>query len=140
MCDIDGHPRSLGPKVCINYGDCLLPTLMFHFSVRGTACGIASALSRMYVVTTHITLSIPRSPPPFRIAHSLTINFSFFLFALLVPRGGMVAPILGGSLLMVNNSFPVYASIVIFVVATVCVLLLKEDEGDRGGSKGSFVH
>ena len=52
----------------------------------------------------------------------------------------MVAPILGGSLLMVNNSFPVYASIVIFLVATVCVLLLKEDEGDRGGAKGSFVH
>lgn len=72
--------------------------------------------------------------PPFTLPRTHDQFFS------LVPRGGMVAPILGGSLLMVNNSFPVYASIVIFLVATVCVLLLKEDEGDRGGAKGSFVH
>lgn len=47
----------------------------------------------------------------------------------------MIAPILGGSLLMVDHSFPVYASIGIFIVAGICVLLLKEDEGERGGAR-----
>lgn len=69
------------------------------------------------------------------------MNFSLTLRLLphFFPRGGMIAPILGGSLLMVNNSFPVYASIIIFLVATVCVLLLNEDEGDRGASR-SLAH
>ena len=47
----------------------------------------------------------------------------------------MIAPILGGSLLMVDHSFPVYASIGIFVLAGICVLLLEEHEGERGGSR-----
>ncbi|RPD62502.1 MFS general substrate transporter [Lentinus tigrinus ALCF2SS1-7] len=69
---------------------------IFGTKVRGTACGIASALSRI---------------------------------------GGMIAPIVGGSLLMVDHSFPVYASIGIFVVAGICVLLLEEHEGERGNSR-----
>ncbi|TFK93073.1 MFS general substrate transporter [Polyporus arcularius HHB13444] len=69
---------------------------IFGTKVRGTACGIASALSRI---------------------------------------GGMIAPILGGSLLMIDHSFPVYASIGIFVLAGICVLLLEEHEGERGGSR-----
>jgi hypothetical protein len=39
----------------------------------------------------------------------------------------MIAPILGGALLMVDPSFPVYASITMFVLSGVCVLLIKED-------------
>ncbi|CAL1712613.1 unnamed protein product [Somion occarium] len=74
---------------------------IFGTKVRGTACGIASALSRI---------------------------------------GGMIAPILGGSLLMINVSFPVYASIVIFLIAGVCVLLLKENEGDKGDTRASLMH
>ncbi len=53
--------------------------------------------------------------------------------------GGMIAPILGGTLLMIDHSFPVYASIGIFIVAGVCVLLLNEDEGERGGAR-TFAH
>jgi len=62
---------------------------IFSTNVRGSACGIASALSRI---------------------------------------GGMIAPILGGQLLMIDVSFPVYTSVVTFVIAGICVLLLKEGE------------
>lgn len=73
---------------------------IFGTKVRGTACGIASALSRI---------------------------------------GGMIAPMLGGMLLMMDRSLPVYASTVVFVFAGFCVLMLKEDEGEGGRSKGDRV-
>ncbi|OSC97208.1 MFS general substrate transporter [Trametes coccinea BRFM310] len=69
---------------------------IFGTKVRGTACGIASALSRI---------------------------------------GGMIAPILGGTLLTIDHSFPVYASIAIFILAGLCVILLEEREGERGGER-----
>ena len=47
----------------------------------------------------------------------------------------MIAPILGGSLLMIDHSFPVYASIGIFILAGLCVILLEEREGQRGGTR-----
>ncbi|TFK63042.1 MFS general substrate transporter [Pluteus cervinus] len=76
---------------------------IFATKVRGTACGIASALSRV---------------------------------------GGMIAPIVGGMLLMLDRSFPVYVSIVVFTIASICVLLLNEGEGDSGRGKGerAIVH
>ena len=48
----------------------------------------------------------------------------------------MIAPILGGTLLMIDNSFPVYASVAIFLLAGSCVLLLRERDGARGTSSG----
>lgn len=48
----------------------------------------------------------------------------------------MIAPMLGGALLMIDSSFPVVASIVIFLLATICVLLLRENEGVRGSHAG----
>ncbi|KAF9807243.1 hypothetical protein IEO21_08295 [Rhodonia placenta] len=69
---------------------------MFGTKVRGSACGIASALSRI---------------------------------------GGMIAPMLGGALLSINNSVPVYASIVIFVLAGLCVLLLHEEKKERSAGR-----
>lgn len=75
---------------------------IFGTSVRGTACGIASALSRI---------------------------------------GGMIAPILGGWLLTIDVSFPVYTSVVTFVVAGFCVLLLKERErGEDEETKRVLIH
>ncbi|KAF8531259.1 major facilitator superfamily domain-containing protein [Gautieria morchelliformis] len=69
---------------------------IFATEVRGTACGTASALSRV---------------------------------------GGMLAPLAGGALLVINTSFPVYASIVVFTAGGLCVLPLKV--GDvPGGNKG----
>ncbi|KDR82970.1 hypothetical protein GALMADRAFT_238679 [Galerina marginata CBS 339.88] len=70
---------------------------IFATKVRGTACGIASALSRI---------------------------------------GGMIAPMLGGALLMIDRSIPVYTSVVIFAIAGCCVLLLKEGEGDSARGRG----
>ncbi|KAI0031935.1 major facilitator superfamily domain-containing protein, partial [Vararia minispora EC-137] len=63
---------------------------IFSTNVRGTACGAASALSRI---------------------------------------GGMIAPILGGTLLMVDISFPVFASIGVFALSGMCVLFLHEGAG-----------
>lgn len=77
---------------------------IFDTNIRGTACGIASALSRI---------------------------------------GGMIAPLLGGSLLMIDRSVPVYTSVVVFIVAASCVLMLDdkggEGEGD-GGQGGGLMH
>jgi hypothetical protein len=44
----------------------------------------------------------------------------------------MVAPILGGLLLMIHRSVPVYTSVVVFVMAGICVLLLKENGATVG--------
>lgn len=56
--------------------------------------------------------------------------------------GGMIAPIVGGLLLMIDRSVPVYTSVVIFALAGGCVLMLKETDGESGRGKGqkTFVH
>lgn len=51
----------------------------------------------------------------------------------------MIAPLLGGSLLTINRSIPVYTSVVVFCIAGVCVLLLKEDAGDGGRGRERVV-
>lgn len=66
---------------------------IFSTGVRGTACGIATALSRI---------------------------------------GGMIAPLVGGVLLVVNRAFPVYASILVYMFGATCVLLLHETPGHKG--------
>jgi len=73
---------------------------IFGTKVRGTACGIASALSRI---------------------------------------GGMIAPMLGGVLLMIDRSVPVYTSAVVFAVAGTFVLLLREN-GRRTKGDMSAMH
>ncbi|KAH6871586.1 major facilitator superfamily domain-containing protein [Coprinopsis sp. MPI-PUGE-AT-0042] len=70
---------------------------IFATSVRGSACGIASALSRI---------------------------------------GGMIAPILGGILLMMSRTLPVYTSVVVFLFAAVCVVMLKEEPRGTSGPGG----
>ncbi len=56
-------------------------------------------------------------------------------------RGGMIAPLLGGVLLTMSPSIPVYTSAVIFVVAGLCVVLLEEDhEHGRRKSGRAIVH
>ncbi|KAF8907387.1 major facilitator superfamily domain-containing protein [Mucidula mucida] len=74
---------------------------IFGTKVRGTACGFASALSRI---------------------------------------GGMIAPILGGVLLMIDRAVPVYTSVVVFIVAGFCVLALRERKGDADTRGRTFVH
>ena len=51
----------------------------------------------------------------------------------------MIAPILGGILLMMNRSIPVYTSVVIFAIAGFCVLLLKEEAGESARVRGKPV-
>lgn len=75
---------------------------IFGTKVRGTACGIASALSRI---------------------------------------GGMIAPLLGGALLVLNRGFPVWTSVVVYGITGVFVLLLDGSAGNTSGGGGrSFVH
>ena len=52
----------------------------------------------------------------------------------------MIAPILGGALLMTDRSLPVYTSVVIFALAGICTLCLKEDAGRPGGGGGVMAH
>jgi hypothetical protein len=54
----------------------------------------------------------------------------------------MIAPIMGGALLMIDPSFPVYASIVVFVLSGICVLLIKEPNGpsEDKGRRAAIVH
>ncbi|KAJ7081868.1 major facilitator superfamily domain-containing protein [Mycena belliarum] len=73
---------------------------IFATKVRGTACGIASALSRV---------------------------------------GGIIAPMLGGALFLFGRGVPVYTSMGVFVFAAACVLMLREDEGEGGRSRGRPV-
>ncbi|KAF9222968.1 MFS general substrate transporter [Gyrodon lividus] len=72
---------------------------IFGTKVRGTACGIASALSRI---------------------------------------GGMIAPLLGGVLLVMDRSFPVYTSVVVYLISAACVFLLHETAGQ--GAEATFMH
>jgi hypothetical protein len=55
----------------------------------------------------------------------------------------MIAPLLGGTLLMISRAIPVYTSVAVFAVAGFCVLLLREEEGDisnrSGRGKGRVV-
>lgn len=51
----------------------------------------------------------------------------------------MIAPLIGGALLMMDRSVPVYASILTFAIAGFCVLMLREGEGDSGRSKGEPI-
>ncbi|KAJ7845404.1 major facilitator superfamily domain-containing protein [Mycena olivaceomarginata] len=51
--------------------------------------------------------------------------------------GGMIAPILGGVLLLFSRAAPVYTSMVTFVFAAGCVLLLSEDAGEGGRSRAA---
>ena len=47
----------------------------------------------------------------------------------------MIAPLLGGTLLFIDRSFPVYASVVVYLVTAACVVLLHETAG-QGGENG----
>lgn len=63
---------------------------------------------------------------------SFEMASEFGLTSCFAVRGGMIAPILGGQLLAIDVSFPVYTSVVTFVIAGVCVLFLKEAEKQEG--------
>lgn len=53
----------------------------------------------------------------------------------------MIAPVLGGALLMVSRALPVYTSVIVFIIAGLCTLLLRvEEEDERGKGAGGFVH
>ena len=39
----------------------------------------------------------------------------------------MTAPLIGGALLVIDRSVPVYTSVGVFALAGICVLLLKEE-------------
>ncbi|KAJ7647043.1 MFS general substrate transporter [Roridomyces roridus] len=50
--------------------------------------------------------------------------------------GGVLAPILGGMLLLISRAAPVYTSMVVFLFAAACVLMLSENEGESGRTQG----
>ena len=73
-----------------------------------------------------------------RISPFSNVRMSFIALQLILTSfyqhsGGMIAPILGGALLMADRSLPVYTSIVVFLIAAVCTLCISEDEGHENG-------
>ena len=52
-------------------------------------------------------------------------------------RGGMIAPLLGGTLLFIDHSFPVYVSVVVYLVTVLCIVLLHET-AEQGGENGQW--
>jgi len=54
----------------------------------------------------------------------------------------MIAPLMGGALLMIDPSFPVYASVMVFVLAGTFVLFIKEPNGasEGKGRRPAIVH
>ena len=51
----------------------------------------------------------------------------------------MIAPLLGGTLLFINRAFPVYASVVVYLVTAACVVLLHDTIGG-GNSERALMH
>lgn len=56
----------------------------------------------------------------------------------------MIAPVLGGALLMASRSLPVYTSVVVFIIAVLCTLMLRIEEDkvsakDKDGG-GALAH
>jgi hypothetical protein len=48
----------------------------------------------------------------------------------------MIAPMMGGTLIMIDPSYPVYASTVIFTLSGICVMLIEEPPKGSGEDKG----
>jgi len=66
---------------------------IFPPDIRGSACGTASALSRI---------------------------------------GAMIAPLLGGQLLVIDHRIPVYTSVIVFIAAGFTVLALPSEDEQQG--------
>ena len=49
----------------------------------------------------------------------------------------MIAPLLGGTLLFIDHSFPVYVSVVVYLFTVLCVVLLHET-AEQGGENGQW--
>ena len=54
----------------------------------------------------------------------------------------MIAPLVGGTLLMIDPSLPVYASVLVFALAGTFVLFIKEPNGanEIKGRRAAIVH
>lgn len=48
----------------------------------------------------------------------------------------MIAPLLGGALLIIDRSFPVYASVVVYLISVFCIVFLHETAGQGGEENG----
>lgn len=52
----------------------------------------------------------------------------------------MIAPIVGGILLVISRSIPVYTSIVVYLLSTIAILMLKEGVGRPSNGEGGLMH
>ena len=70
---------------------------------------------------------------------SISMSLVWNLFNPCELTGGMIAPIVGGALLMIDPSFPVYASIAVFVLSSICVLLIEKVDNSTSDDKDRRV-
>ncbi|KAJ7868296.1 major facilitator superfamily domain-containing protein [Mycena leptocephala] len=141
-----GRRWSLAGSTIVTAGFCILfvfaQSVESALAVRISAIGVGLASTTMWAVlygwtpeifATKGTLSFPvcvQSPNPVSSArHACGIASA------LSRIGGMTAPILGGVLLLFSRAAPVYTSMIAFLFAAGCVLLLSEDEGEGGRSR-----
>jgi hypothetical protein len=107
---------------------------IFDTEMRGTACGIASGRQN--------ALSVEATADSALLLCSALSNASAVCIRGTrtdpIDRGGMLAPLVGGILLSIDRALPVYAAVVMFFGAGICVLFLSEQPRRAGGP--TFVH
>lgn len=124
----------------IRYQGCAFVAALFPLTKLTDIYTVSSARHRLRNRIGAVTnVCIPSS-----LLASLPPRFLFFLplYGMALTRihsrsGGMIAPILGGVLLLFSRAAPVYTSMVTFVFAAGCVLLLSEDAGEGGRSRAA---
>jgi hypothetical protein len=52
----------------------------------------------------------------------------------------MFAPLIGGVLLSIDRALPVYTAVVIFLLAGVCTLFIREGERKGKASEHTLMH
>lgn len=82
-----------------------IPRLTYHLTVRGTACGSASALSRMYV-------------------HFYCPSYPLPTHWILTYSGGITAPLIGGPLVALSPTLTVITSVAIFLLSAILLFFL----------------
>ncbi|KAH0826166.1 major facilitator superfamily domain-containing protein [Lanmaoa asiatica] len=145
-----GRRRSLAGMTLLTAFFCMVFVLVENpFLVRVSSVGISLSATTMYavlygVVGGRLRSLVPKyagqlvgSHRPYLECTSLPLDPEPILTMIVsLHRGGMIAPLLGGTLLFINRSFPVYASVVVYLVTALCIVLLRETAGQGGGGNG----
>ncbi|KAG8214375.1 MFS general substrate transporter [Butyriboletus roseoflavus] len=150
---LDSTPKSLEDNlwdvVIFTLGGC--PGALLGAYMVESALGRRRSLAGMTLLTAFFCTAFVLVESPFLvrvtsvgISLSATVDARDFWYqnSELMPcwpclsRGGMIAPLMGGALLIIDRSFPVYASVVVYLIAVLFVVFLHETAGQGGEGNG----